>query len=336
MMLSKLNFIQILRRKLFPFYNSKEIVKVFNILEKDYPKEKRVVMFVGGCVRNHLNNQKVVDIDLASILSPEEIKDRFNKTDIKIIETGVEHGTITLLCNQTKFEITTLRKDIKTDGMHAEVLFTDNWLNDSSRRDFTINSIYMNRYGKIFDPQNGVKDLKNHIVKFIGDPGQRIEEDYLRIIRFIRFSIQYQNKIDDATLKAIKLNLSGIKLLSKERILNEIFKILSLNKFHNINENQTLNNLFILIFPEFRYLQRLKKKLLFVDQIKIGIETMLAILLIDNSNNHEYFCHKYKTSNKIKDKLNFFSKNIEKHQLDKNFFKSDLKKIFTSKVKVKY
>ncbi len=326
MISSKLNFIEKFKRKLFPFYNAKEIVEVFNIFEKDHPKNKKIVMFVGGCVRNYLSNQKIDDIDLASILSPMEIKDKFKNTNIRVVETGVEHGTVTLLYEKKKFEVTTLRKDIKTDGRHAEVLFTDDWQEDSNRRDFTINSIYMNRNGKIFDPQNGVKDLKNNFIKFIGDPTQRIEEDYLRIIRFIRFSIQYQSTIEDTTLDAIKLNLNGIKLLSKERILNELFKILKLNKFHEINENQKLNNLFLLIFPEFRYLQRLKMKSLFFQSIIFKIEIILAIILLDGSSNHEYFCHKYKTSNQLKKKLDFYAMNIEKCKLDKNYFKKDLKK----------
>ena len=326
MISSKLNFIEKFKRKLFPFYNAKEIVEVFNIFEKDHPKNKKIVMFVGGCVRNYLSNQKIDDIDLASILSPMEIKDKFKNTNIRVVETGVEHGTVTLLYEKKKFEVTTLRKDIKTDGRHAEVLFTDDWQEDSNRRDFTINSIYMNRNGKIFDPQNGVKDLKNNFIKFIGDPTQRIEEDYLRIIRFIRFSIQYQSTIEDTTLDAIKLNLNGIKLLSKERILNELFKILKLNKFNEINENQKLNNLFLLIFPEFRYLQRLKMKSLFFQSIIFKIEIILAIILLDGSSNHEYFCHKYKTSNQLKKKLDFYAMNIEKFKLDKNYFKKDLKK----------
>ena len=115
-----------------------------------------------------------------------------------------------------KLELTTLRKDIKTDGRHAEVEFTDDWEQDSERRDFTINAIYLDINGKIFDPQLGVKDLMNHTIKFIGDPQKRIEEDYLRIIRFIRFSLEYESKIEQTTIEAIKMNLDGIRKISKE------------------------------------------------------------------------------------------------------------------------
>ena len=113
--------------------------------------------------------------------------------------------------DNNKFELTTLRKDIKTDGRHAEIETIDDWKEDSKRRDFTINAIYLSKKGKIFDPQQGESDLKNNIVKFIGDPQTRIEEDFLRIIRFLRFTIQYKSSIEHSTVQAIKLKLNGIK-----------------------------------------------------------------------------------------------------------------------------
>ena len=144
---------------------------------------------------------------ITTIHTPEKIKERFSKTNLKIIETGAQHGTITIVSKKHKVEITTLRKDIKTDGRHAEVEYTDDWRLDSERRDFTINAIYVDINGKIFDPQMGSVDLKNNNVKFIGDPQKRIEEDYLRIIRFIRFKIMYDLKIESTTIAAIKQNL---------------------------------------------------------------------------------------------------------------------------------
>ena len=168
----------------------KEAKIIFNIFNKDQLKNKNIAMFVGGCVRKYLKDEKIDDIDIATILTPDEIKQKFNNTNIKVVETGLDHGTLTLIINDKKFEITTLRKDVKNFGRHAEVSFSEDWKLDSERRDFTINSIYLDQKGKIFDPQSGVQDLKNNVVKFIGDPNQRIQEDYLRIIRFIRFSIQ--------------------------------------------------------------------------------------------------------------------------------------------------
>ena len=222
----KTTFFQKLKKIFFPFYKKKDIKKLFNILEKDKQKNIQVAMFVGGCVRKFLANEDIDDIDIASIFTPEELKERFKDSGFKIIETGIEHGSVIVILNSSKFEITTLRQDIKTDGRHAEVSFTDNWKDDSSRRDFTINAIYMDRKGKIYDPQNGREDLKNKQVKFIGKPSSRIEEDYLRIIRFIRFSIYYNNKQSDPKIiEATKLNLRGLKNLSKERTLNEFYKI---------------------------------------------------------------------------------------------------------------
>jgi poly(A) polymerase len=188
-------------------------------------------MFVGGCVRKFINNEIIDDIDIATILSPEELKEKLKDTEFKTVDTGLEHGSLTIICNSNKFEVTTLRKDIKTDGRHAEIEYTNDWEQDSTRRDFSINAIYMDQSGKLFDPQNGINDLKEKKIKFIGDPLKRIEEDYLRIIRFIRFSIHYNNLTSDPeNIKAIKINLNGINQLSKERVLNELHKIFSLKK----------------------------------------------------------------------------------------------------------
>ncbi len=322
-------FISRIKNILFPFYKSEEIKKIFSILEANQPKNKKVAMFVGGCVRNYLNNELINDIDIATIFQPEEIKRKFSKTKVQVIDTGIEHGSVTLLLNKKKFEITSLRKDIKTDGRHAEVIFTDDWEKDSERRDFTINAIYLDRKGKIFDPQQGVKDLRNKVVKFIGDPSKRIQEDYLRIIRFIRFTLQYnQQYFEPSTIEAIKLNLYGINNLSKERVLDEIFKILRLNNFVKIEKNNELKVIFSIIFPELKNLDYLKR----IDLIpnselpKIDFKTILALLLIDGSNNHEYFCHKYKVSNLIRERLNILSQSLKKYETDKNFFKKNIKK----------
>ena len=135
-------------------------------------------MFVGGCVRKYLKSEEIDDIDIATVFSPDQLKEKFKNSDIKVVDSGIKHGTITLNINNKKFELTTLRIDINPDGRHTDVSFTDNWKIDSERRDFTINSIYLDRRGKIYDPQMGVKDLENGVIKFIGDPSKRIEEDF--------------------------------------------------------------------------------------------------------------------------------------------------------------
>ena len=322
-------FFQKLKKIFFPFYKSKDIKKLFSIIEKGKEKKTQVAMFVGGCVRKFLTNEEIDDIDIASIFSPEELKEKLKDSEFKIIETGVEHGSVTVILNSSKFEITTLRQDTTTDGRHAEVSFIDNWKADSSRRDFTINAIYMDRNGKIFDPQNGRADLKNNKVRFIGDPLTRIEEDYLRIIRFIRFSIYYNNKQSEPKIiEAVKLSLNGIKNLSKERILNELYKIFKLKNINIFLENKEVKNIFLIAFPEFKYLNRLEKFLLLSKKNILfeSPEIIFSILLVDEKDNYEYFCHKYKVSNKLRKDLSFFAKNYTKFKEEKNYLKKDLKK----------
>ncbi len=320
------NFIKKIKRVFFPFYKNKEIQFVFNKLQEGYPKDTIAARFVGGCVRKYLSNDEIDDIDIATILSSEEIKEKFKNTNFKVIDTGITHGTVTLVSKKFNLELTTLRKDLKTDGRHAEVEYIDNWQLDSERRDFTINAIYLDINGKIFDPQGGKTDLKNNIVKFIGDPQKRIEEDYLRIIRFIRFKIIYNSKIEQNTLNAIKLNLTGIKKISKERILVELYKILDLNNFINLNENTELKEIFSLIFPEFKNLKRLERLIKIFDNLQVNRRLLLAILLIDDKDTHEYFSHKYNISNDIKESLNSFAKNFKLIRENKDFFNKDLEK----------
>ena len=315
----------ILNKIFFPFYKDKEIKILFYNLEKNESLEKEVAMFVGGCVRNFLQSKKIVDIDIATIFTPLEIKKKLKNTNFKVIDTGIDHGSVTVILNDKKFELTTLRKDIKTDGRHAEVKLINDWEEDSKRRDFTINAIYLNKRGKIFDPQQGVNDLKNGVVKFIGDPQTRIEEDFLRIIRFVRFSMQYNSLIEQSTVNAIKLNLNGIKKISKERVLLEILKILKLPNFFKINENKQIKEIFSIIFPEFINLNRLKNFEIIKGCIKSSELLFLSILLIDLKSSYEYFCHKYKISNKIKEELSLLGANFKIFNKDKEFFKKKLK-----------
>tara|TARA_B100001057_G_scaffold440107_1_gene473792 strand:- start:706 stop:1968 length:1263 start_codon:yes stop_codon:yes gene_type:complete len=320
------NFIKKIKRNFFPFYRNKELRFVFNKLQEGFPKDIIAARFVGGCVRKHLSNDEIDDIDIATILSSDDIKEKFKNTDFKIVDTGIKHGTITLISKKFKLELTTLRKDLETDGRHAEVEYIDNWQLDSERRDFTINAIYLDINGNIFDPQNGKNDLKNKIVKFIGDPQKRIEEDYLRIIRFIRFKIMYDFKLEPTTCKAIKLNLNGVKKISKERILVELYKILNLKNFMNLNQSTDLKEIFTLIFPEFKNLRRLERLIKICDYSQVSMHLLLAILLIDDQDTHEYFGHKYNISNNIKDNLNSLSKNFKLIKEKKSFFNKDLEK----------
>ena len=320
------NFINKIKRNLFPFYKDKELKFVFNKIQEGSSADTVTARFVGGCVRKYLSNDKIDDIDIATTLSAKEIKEKFKNTKFNVVETGIKHGTVTLVTDKFNLEITTLRKDVETDGRHAEVEYIDDWQLDSERRDFTINAIYLDINGKIFDPQMGTVDLKNNNVKFIGDPQKRIEEDYLRIIRFLRFKIMYDSKVELSTINAIKQNLDGIKKISKERILIELYKILDLKNFINLNESTHLKEIFSLIFPEFENLKRLERLVKICDYTQVNKELLLAVLLIDEKNNHEYFAHKYNVSNNIKENLHISAKNLTQIKGNKDFFKKDLEK----------
>ena len=145
------------------------------------------IRYVGGCVRKIINKEKIDDIDLATNLEPKEICDALKKNQINYYETGIDHGTITALIDNYKFEITSLREDISTDGRHAQVRYSKDWKKDAARRDFTINSIYSDYDGNLFDPYKGKEDIEKGEINFIGNPDKRIQEDYLRILRYIRF-----------------------------------------------------------------------------------------------------------------------------------------------------
>ena len=318
------NFLKNIKSFIFPFYRNKDLKFIFKKLQENSPGDKVVSRFVGGCVRKHLSNEKIDDIDIATILTTDQIKKKLKNTNLKIIDTGVKHGTVTILSGNHKVELTTLRKDIKTDGRHAEVEYIEDWSQDSERRDFTINAIYLDINGKIFDPQMGKDDLKKNNVKFIGDPQKRIKEDYLRIIRFIRFKIMYNNLVEHTSSEAIKQNLDGIKQISKERILTELLKILDLKNFLKINQSSDLKELFSLIFPEFLYLHRLERLKKIHNKFQLDRDILLGILLIDEKDNHEYFLHKYKVSNNLNEALEKFSKNLKKINVDKNFFEKNL------------
>ena len=321
-----LSLIKKIKKIFFPFYKNSDLKFVFKKLQEGFPNKTKTAMFVGGCVRKYLTNEEVDDIDIATSLSPNQIKEKFKDTKFKVIDSGIKHGTVTLVSGKLKLELTTLRKDIRTDGRHAEIEFTDSWQEDSKRRDFTVNAIYLDIDGNIFDPQSGTKDLKKNNIKFIGDPQKRIEEDYLRIIRFIRFSLQYESEIAKSTIQDIKLNLNGIKKISKERVLTELFKILLTKNFIKLNNNAALKEIFSLIFPEFRYLKRLNKLNEIPNQSNFNKQILLAILLVDGTDNHEYFSHKYNISNNLKESLNSLANNFTNFHSNKNFFLKDLKR----------
>ena len=284
--------------------------------------EENVVRFVGGCVRKAISGESIDDIDLATSLKPNEVKTVLEKNDIKVIETGISHGTITAIINNKKFEITTLRKDISTDGRHANVEFTSDWNEDALRRDFTINAIYADIDGRIFDSLNGVSDLLKGKIEFIGSAEERIQEDYLRILRYFRFCTQYGNSnYDRNIIKSIKKHINGLNKISNERIFDELKKILLLKNLSSLFISKTSNVIILNIFPQLKYHERLKSFNKLNNTIKnyYDVNLILALILLDESNGYEYFCHKYKTSNKLKHRFENIVKNFENFK-KKNFF----------------
>lgn len=183
--------------------------------------------FVGGAVRDTLLGLDVSDIDIATRHAPADVVDRLEAKRIKAIPTGIAHGTITAVANGTVVEVTTLRRDVATDGRHATVAFTDDWREDAARRDFTMNALYADpSTGEIFDYFGGLDDLRAGRVRFIGDPYQRIAEDHLRILRFFRFHARFGATIDDAGLAACTSRANDLMALSRERIAAELLKLL--------------------------------------------------------------------------------------------------------------
>ena len=183
--------------------------------------------YVGGAVRDTLLGIDVADVDIATRLPPQEVIARLEDARIKAVPTGLTHGTITAVTPAGPIEVTTLRRDVSTDGRHAIIAYTDDWREDAARRDFTINALYADpATGKIFDYFGGLDDLAARRVRFIGDPLKRIAEDHLRILRFFRFHARFGTAIDDAGLDACTARANDLMALSRERVASEVLKLL--------------------------------------------------------------------------------------------------------------
>ena len=305
------------------------VKKIFDAIN-NYSSESEV-RYVGGCIRKIIDKKKVDDIDLATNLEPKEVCSALKDRDINFYETGYEHGTITALIDDYKFEITSLRKDILTDGRHAQVKFSKDWKEDALRRDFTINSIYSDQEGNLFDPFDGKKDLENGIINFIGDPDKRIKEDFLRILRYLRFFLKYSKKPHNLEiLKLLKVNIGGITKLSKERLINELSKIAKLDSLEKLSKDKQSLNLIYIIFPElknikifFRLNSHQKELLNDIDFIFI-----LSLLIIDETDNTDYFLYRYNISKKDQKRIKIID-NFYKEKINlKTFSENNMNKFF--------
>jgi poly(A) polymerase len=201
-----------------------ELARVLALLDSG-GEEARVV---GGAVRNTLLHEPLGDIDIATTARPEEVVRRVEAAGCKAVPTGIEHGTITVVADGHPFEVTTLREDIETDGRRAKVVFGRDWRRDAERRDFTMNALFLGRDGTVHDYIDGLADIAQRRVRFIGDAATRIAEDYLRILRFFRFHAAYGHggHLDDAGLHACIVARAGIETLSRERVRMEALKLL--------------------------------------------------------------------------------------------------------------
>jgi poly(A) polymerase len=287
------------------------------------------VRYVGGCVRKIIKKQIVDDIDLATNLKPSEVCDALKKKEINFYETGIEHGTVTAIIDNNKYEITSLRKDISTDGRHAKVEFSIDWKEDAARRDFSINSIYSDKDGNLFDPFNGKKDLEEGNVNFIGDAESRVKEDYLRILRYVRFFINYSNQSHDPKIiKIIKKNIGGVSKLSSERLLDELKKLTKSNAFLEIFKDNTCLELIKIIFPQLKNLDNFRKINSHAkDNLsKVDFIFLLSLMIIDGTDNADYFIYKFNLSKKDQKRLKsidfFYKENVNvKYFNEKNFNK---------------
>ena len=306
-----------------------EVTKIFDAINS-FSKDSEA-RYVGGCVRKIINKEEVDDIDLAVNLNPSEVCQCLKNNDIEYYESGILHGTVTAIINKHKFEITSLRQDVDTDGRHAKVEFSKNWKEDASRRDFTFNSIYADIDGNLFDPFDGKKDLENGKINFIGDADKRIKEDFLRVLRYVRFYLNYsKNKHDPEIIKIIKKNLIGLQKISSDRLLDEFKKLLNTNGFFRLFEDKECLEIINLSFPQLKNISVLKKLNSFAKQEfrKVDFVFLVSLMVIDGTDNADYFVYKFNISKKDQKRIiflnNFFSKNITK----KSFSEKNLNKIF--------
>ena len=223
--------------------NTKDIISVIS-------RGKKEIRFVGGCVRDAILNREVHDIDIATTEHPENIQFFLKEAGIRTVNIGIKHGTILAFHNCSRYEITTLREDVKTDGRHALVKFTDNWQKDAERRDFTFNALSADLEGIIYDYCGGLKDIESNAIRFVGKASDRIHEDYLRILRYFRFIATLNVEVGEVSdLTACVTLAHNIKKLSKERIKGEFFKIINSNFSPSIIDKLHEHNILEQIIP---------------------------------------------------------------------------------------
>jgi len=262
--------------------------------------------FVGGAVRNALLGVPVVDVDIAVPMPPDEALVRLKSKNIKVVETGLDHGTVTAIAGTHAFEVTSLRRDVETDGRHAKVAFTDDWAEDAARRDFTINALYATADGEIFDYATGVEDLIAGKVRFMGDARARIAEDYLRVLRLFRFHAWYgKGEIDPEGLRAAAQAKDQLKSLSAERVAKELLRLLEATRPIPVLRVMAATGILSLLLPGALQLARLERLAqLEAENLLPGDAILrLAALLPDGDLSAQAVAGALRLSNAVRDRL---------------------------------
>jgi len=266
--------------------------------------------FVGGCVRNALMGEAVADVDLATKLLPDQVQTIASEAGHKVIPTGIEHGTVTVVIAGVALEVTTLRKDVQSNGRRAVVAFADNWDDDSLRRDFRFNAIYCDGDGNLYDPQNGIKDAIAREVVFIGEPEARIREDYLRILRYFRFFAHYGSvRPDRDAITACARLKDGIKSLSSERIWKELKVLLAAaDPVKSVRWMRTAEVL-QQCFPGSRDVDQLAQLLVSEKKMNWPVDPMLRFMALIDPGKARAISKKLKLSNAENSRLMAFANN---------------------------
>ena len=302
-------------------------LKELTIISKSFEPLNGKIKIVGGAVRDLIEKKIIQDCDIVTDLNPEEVKKCLKKKKIKFLETGIKFGTLTVNLNKFHIQITSLRQDLKPDGRWTEVNYTKDWNLDSKRRDFTINSIYLDLSGNIFDPFNGINDLKKKKIHFIGNPKKRIEEDYLRILRFFRFSFKYSNNLEIQGLRACKKAISRLKLISAERKIGELKKMILFKSFEDNIKLLDEINFFLYIFEKDINLKNYQKFFNIERKYKLSdIDRRLKFFLLKLDKRKETNLLKVlgkKFTKRLFSKVNF--KNYDLNTVNHILFKNDKK-----------
>ncbi len=259
----------------FDFLKDQDVQKLFQIFAGHGQ-----LYVVGGAVRNALMKQPIKDMDFTTDLHPDEVVELCRANRLSVIPTGVQYGTVTVVVNKSVFEVTTMRSDISTDGRHAEVLYTDDIEIDAARRDFTVNALYVNQAGKLFDFYNGIQDVKDRCIRFIDNPLSRIKEDHLRILRFFRFTSNYGIGIDMDALYACRQLIETVQALSVERVLDELLQIMVSKRASEILNLMVEIGFFKTLFSSSQWDHELFDTLIRIEESSQQIDTWRRLYLI--------------------------------------------------------